>query len=146
MISSKYMLFIILLAAFSPANSEIYKWVGDDGETHYGERKPAADLDVETIKPVDLKTTGQMETWQEREAAFSERREEADKQAKKLEEDNAHTDKVEHACKQATIRAASLEPARINKVDANGQRIRTTEEWRQTQLSEARAAVEKYCS
>ncbi len=144
--SFKFLLLVILTGTFTPAQSEIYKWVDDNGETHYSGRMPDTETNVETIQPTALKSTGERETWQERNEDFAKRNESAAEQAKKDSEEKAHADKVQHACEQAKVRVTSLEPPRINKVDADGTRSRMSEEWRQEQLGAAREAVGKYCT
>ena len=146
MISSKSLLLVIAVVTFSPAQAEIYKWVERSGETHYADGMPRTEAAVETIRPTGVKSSGTRETWQEGKRNFVERKESAAEQAKKASEEQAHADKRQHACEQAKIRLASLEPPRINKIDADGKRTRMSEEWRQEQLGAARKAVGKNCT
>ncbi len=147
MIPSKHLfLLVLVLAAVDFAHAEIYKWVdADDGETNYSERDPGAGVNVETITPYTSGSPAARTTWQAQSEAYAKRRKEAQEQGEKDSEAAAEAARIEHNCEQAKLRVASMERPRINKVDADGTRTRMPEEWRQAQLLEAQAAVEKYC-
>lgn len=139
-------LFLLLFVLLGPsAQAEIYKWVDADGETHYSERKPGVEIEVQTITPYTSATNAERETWQEREEASVEQRKAANEQAEKDSIAAADAAAMQRNCEQARIRVASLERPRVNKVSDDGQRTRMPEEWRQSELAEARAAVKKYC-
>ena len=138
---------LILLSAFvlvEWAHGDIYKWV-DGGETHYSEHKPADGITVETITPWTSAPKAERKTLEARLEASTKRREEKAEQDKKIHETEANAAKIQHGCDQAKVRLKSLERPRINKVNDDGTISRMPEEWRQEQMAEARAAVEKYC-
>ena len=129
----------------STVSAEVYKWVDPKGETHYSERKPVDGTEVETMTPWTGAAPVERQTLKARIAASDKQRAEREKQDKRDRESKADADKIKHNCEQANIRAASLERARVNKVNVDGTLSRMPEEWRQEQMAEARAAVEKYC-
>ena len=135
----------VALLLCSTVSAEVYKWVDPKGETHYSERKPADGTEVETMTPWTDATPAERQTLEARIEASDTQRAEREEQDKIDREAKADADKIKHNCEQANIRAASLERARVNKVNVDGTLSRMPEEWRQEQMAEARAAVEKYC-
>ena len=125
--------------------ADIYKWVDENGDTHYAERKPSTQADVESVTPKASPALAERESWEARNEAFEKQRTEASEAQKKDAEAAADAAATKRNCEQAKIRAAKLEFPRINKVDADGTRTRMPEEWRQTQLNEAKTAIGKYC-
>ncbi len=139
-------LLVLGLGLSGPAAAEIYKWVDPDGETHYTERKPeAAATVVETVTPTNIQPRAERETWQTQNEAFSERRKDARELAEKDSKTADQAAKTKRNCEQANLRVATMERPRVNQVSADGTRARMPDEWRQAQLKEARAAVDKYC-
>ena len=136
---------VITVFLSSTAYAEVYKWVNPDGETNYSERKPGDGTKVETLTPWTGAQNGERQTLEARIEASDKQRADRDKQDKLDSEAKTDADKIKHACKQANLRVASLERPRVNKVNADGTLSRMPEEWRQEQMAEARAAVEKYC-
>lgn len=136
---------MIALLVVTDANAEIYKWTDSNGETHYSERKPDVNATVETVIPRNANASAPRPTVAERDDDWAnEQIAEAELKATAAADAEAAAT-VKQYCEQANVRVASLERPRVNKVDADGKRTRMPEEWRQSQLAEARAAINQYC-
>ena len=134
------------LSASHVVSAEIYHWTDETGESHYSDRNPGAEANVETIEAATGSSSPvEREDYRKLNEDFLERRQAKLEAEEKARETAAETAKSRHACEQAQRRATSLERPRINQIDAEGNRTRMPEEWRQAQLTEARAAVEKLC-
>ncbi|MDA0822193.1 MAG: DUF4124 domain-containing protein [Proteobacteria bacterium] len=133
---------VVGLISAASAQAEIYEWHGADGEVHYSDRKPGADVAAESINPrINHRVATPASVVPAAKEAAVEKISVNDDVAKAAEDAAL----FERNCEQANIRLASLRRPRINKLNADGTRSRMTEEWRQAQLVEANAAIEKYC-
>jgi hypothetical protein len=137
---------VILLLAL-PALAKSYRWVDENGVTHYSQRPPVEAESVE-IKPPPPPATPADEAWKELnkkrlklEDAREDRKLETDKAKKEAEEKKQRAE----ACAAARKRLAIYEgpPTRIKTAD--GEYIRPTEEQREAKRQEARELIEKYC-
>ncbi len=81
----------LLWALVIPATAQVYKWVDDNGVTHYGERPPQGRKSAELTHPPDPQPAPETvapPTWQAKELEFQQRRiaaEQAEAQVKKGE-------------------------------------------------------------
>lgn len=140
-----------VLAAFlaSPLQaSEVYKWVDEDGVTHYGERAPA-DKNYSTVKTYGEVPGGGEEAKQRLE------QQRTDKKASEAKDiDYAQQKKV--ADEQAKVRAENCKGARSNlKTIEENARVRIlgedgefrylSEEERQQQINSAKEMISENC-
>jgi len=140
--------FALLLGIFSagPASAEIYKWVDENGETNFSERKPRTEIPVATVDIENTEATAPRESWQDQNAAFEERTEtEAKTSAEASKVASVAADKQAN-CEQAKRRATTLERPRINEVAADGRRTRIGEDQRQEEIRKAAKAVSEFCN
>jgi len=136
---------MVALLVVTAANAEIYKWTDSNGDIHYSERKPDVKANVKMVIPRNVNASAPRPTVAERDDNWAnEQAAEAEREATAAADAEAAAT-VKQNCEQANKRAASLERPRVNKVDADGTRTRMPEEWRQSQLAEARAAISQYC-
>ena len=147
MVSPKCLIVLAFLCTtISGAEADIYKWVDDAGDTHYSGQEPGSEVEFVSISVNKSPPANTRESVSKRLEASNN----ISKEAQKLADESAlvasDAAKKQHNCEQAKIRTASLERARINKVDANGNRTRMPEEWRQEELAKATSAISTYCS
>lgn len=128
------------------AQAEIYKWVDANGETHFSERKPDTAIAAESVDTRNVTAPKARETWREQDTAFQEQKKAADEAAQEQAKLEVKASQKKANCEQARKRAVSLERPRVNKVEADGTRVRMPEEWRQEQISEAAKKVADFCS
>jgi hypothetical protein len=123
-----------------------YKWVDEDGNVQYTQTPPPAGIEAETIQPppkVDTDAALKQLESQEKQATELQkgRHEEADKRAK-AEEELALQKKN---CELARKRLASYELPRVEYVQADGSRVKATEEERQEQIKKSEDMIKEFC-
>jgi len=139
---------VILLGLLSfNAQGKIYKWVDENGTTHYTQQPPPAGVQSKTITPPPDVDTGaareQMKKQQERAQKYMDDRNKAkQEEAKKQQQAEAQ----KRACEQARTRLQSFQRPRVNFVDKDGTRRRATEEERQAQLKKTQEYIDKNCN
>jgi hypothetical protein len=71
-------LFLLALLASSTSHAQIYKWVDENGRTHYSEKSPAGkgaseELRVRSSSTSALPSVSSSDSWQDKERQFQER-------------------------------------------------------------------------
>ena len=139
-------LFILMACPLQHSLATAYKWVDEDGNTHYTQTPPPGDTPGEAInRPPRVDTEaaqGKIKALTERaDKLQAERVEKAEQRQKKLAQE------AERAtlCQQARASQASYERPRVNEVMADGSRRAMGEEERQAGLARAKTLVSKFC-
>ncbi|MBT8447243.1 MAG: DUF4124 domain-containing protein [Gammaproteobacteria bacterium] len=142
----RYLVPAVLLAATASASAaDVYKWVDENGKTHYGDRPRGNDARQVAIKKaptVDAdvllrqRRAGKLleEIEQEREQERAERQE-----AERLAQQR------EARCIAARSNASNYSAARVFTLDAQGNRHYLDDSERAAGLKEARAEIRKWC-
>ncbi len=136
---------LLFFSSVSPA--EIYKWVDEKGDTHYSQKPPNSDVNVETVKPpppVDTEAAkknlnAQQEAADElRTGRLTAKEEKAKAKAEKA--------KIQQQCQRLheRLKALTYRP-RANKEDESGNVVRMSEEDRQKDLDETKAEISEKC-
>jgi hypothetical protein len=151
LIASTTLLIGIVLAAGSPAASEIYKWTDADGTVHYGDRPTGADFEERlniSSEPTDPQRV--QEIVQARAEARSERQEaEAAMAANQPSPEELRAEAEERAekCTQYKDRLQKFVTSRrLYKHDENGERVYLDEEETLAARARVQEKVEEYCS
>ena len=139
-------LFILSAFPLQPAFATAYKWVDEDGNTHYTQTPPPGGLPSEALGPppkVDTEAAQRkMKSQSERaDKLQADRAEKAEKMQKQL----ARKAEQETLCRQARASQASFERPRVNEVREDGSRRVMGEEERQAKLKQAKTQVSKFC-
>ena len=125
----------------------MYKWVDEDGKTHYSQSPPHGDIKGETIKPPPrINPEHAQEQWEERKKlldGYQKNRDES-KEARLKEEQEKEQRKAN--CAQARAHAASMERPRVNAIAEDGTRTVMDEDQRLADLKKAREQVKEYCN
>ena len=139
-------LFILAACPLQHSLATAYKWVDEDGNTHYTQTPPPGDTPGEAInRPPRVDTEaaqGEIKALTERaDKLQAERVEKAEQRRQQLAQE------AERAtlCQQARASQASYERPRVNEVMADGSRRVMGEEERQAGLARARTLVSKFC-
>ena len=139
-------LFILTACPLQHSLATAYKWVDEDGNTHYTQTPPPGDTRGEVInrpRKVDTEAArGEIKVLTERaDKLQAARAEKAEQRQKKLAQE------AERAtlCQQARASQASYERPRVNEVMADGSRRVIGEEERQAGLARARTSVSRFC-
>jgi Domain of unknown function (DUF4124) len=131
----------------SSINAEMYKWVDEDGNTHYSQSAPVDNTSVEIIKPpgnVDTKSAAKTVDNQKKSAdKIRNDRIAAKEKAQKTKE--AESLKKEN-CQKAKARLASYQRPRVQKQNEDGSRSFVAEEDRQAEIKKSQAYVDEACN
>lgn len=139
-----FMLSIFTTATFA----DIYKWVDDNGQTHYSQQAPRdiASTVIKTPPPpaIDPNTAQQQidELIMQQEAEDQTRLEQQDQQ--KIEAENLANQQKNCTIAQQRLQQYQNNPGR-RLIDADGNVTRLAEEERQQKIQEAQENVTKYC-
>ena len=139
-------LFILTACPLQHSLATAYKWVDEDGNTHYTQTPPPGDTPGEAIsRPPRVNTEaarGKIKALTERaDKLQAERVEKAEQRQKKLAQEAERVT----LCQQARASRASYERPRVNEVMADGSRRVMGEEERQAGLARAKTLVSKFC-
>ena len=151
-------LLALLAAAAAPAQEEIYKWVDENGVTHFGERPPAGAearrVDVQPVpavtppppapEPPATPESQDAAPGGEPELSYAEQRrqERAEARAEALREQQVR----EENCKRMRAQVAALEPnPRVIVNDEDGNPRRLSDEERLSALEEAKKYIAENC-
>ena len=138
--------FLLMLLLAGNVSAAMYKWVDEDGNTHYTQSPPPGDIQAETIAPPPRVNTKQaVEQLNEQEEKASELRKQrldaAEEQRKKDEE----LARKQANCELARQRLESYTEPRVKFVQADGTRVRATEEERLEQIKTSQDMIDEFC-
>lgn len=140
-------LFILTACPLQHGHATAYKWVDEDGNTHYTQTPPPGDTPSKAINrpppKVDTEAArSKIKSLTERaDKLQAERIEKAEKRRQQL----AQEAERKTLCQQARTSQASYERPRVNEVMADGSRRIMGEEERQAGLARAKNLVSKFC-
>lgn len=139
-------LFILTACPLQHSLATAYKWVDEDGNTHYTQTPPPGDTPGEAInRPPRVDTEaaqGEIKALTERaDKLQAARTEKAEQRQRKL----AQEAERQARCQQARASQASYERPRVNEVMADGSRRVMGEEERQAGLARAKDSVSQFC-
>ena len=138
----KALLALALALAMPAASAQIYKWVDERGQVHYGE-KPPAGAKPSTVKPPSAQPNAPArgEDLQSKEVEFRQRQidrqVDEEKQAREAANRNA-------LCNNAKERLAFAEQVNLYRRE-KGEKVFLTDAERQAEIASRRAAVAQNC-
>jgi hypothetical protein len=126
------------------AVAEVYKWVDEQGQVHYGDRPEAQDAEKMTIRTNE--TTKPREIKSDDKDAAEQAEDEAKQAEKPPVEKYVPAYEKQRMCREAKTDLASISSrGRMRERDAQGNYRYLTEEERQQRISAARKKQAKYC-
>ena len=139
-----YGISLVLLPAAGHAG--MYKWVDEEGNTHYTQSPPPDGQDFETKQPPPpVNTEEAIDSFEQKQKEGKEARE----AQQKSEQEQAQTeqDKAAHEkkCDNIRLRLQSLQRPRITTVDESGNRVRMSEEERIKGIKDAEKTLSEHC-
>lgn len=141
------LLTVALLLSFS-VNAQIYKWVDDNGQTHYSQEPPASgeaqQMDVPPPPPIDPdEAQKEVDDLIEQQQAAEKAQQEAEKEAQQEAEQEAIK---QENCRIAreNLRQYQNNPGR-RVMDEDGNVTRLREEDRQQKMLEFQEQIDLYC-
>lgn len=139
--------FCLLWALLAPAYAQVYKWVDENGTTHYGERPPqgkqAQKVEQPPTSPGPAPGTAAQPDWKEKDLEFRSRRIQAEHaEAAKIQQDAANR----RACNQARDSLAQMKSARrVYQLNDNGERVYESDAERQASAARLEGLVAQHC-
>ncbi|MFT5425501.1 MAG: hypothetical protein ACI9ZT_000432 [Gammaproteobacteria bacterium] len=129
------------------ANAALYKWIDDEGNTTYSEKRPP-DVEVEEISPppkppTDAGEVENLDSVLKKASENDERRKEKAEDAR-IEEENKKINKKN--CEIAKNNLASYVRPQVRVEQEDGTRAIATEEYRQEQIAKSNEMVKEYCN
>lgn len=137
----------LLVMGFQPfAAAAMYKWVDEEGNTHYTESPPPPGITGKEMKPPPrVNSEPALKSLEEKQESLNkmdEARTKKQEDVQKAEKDKAMD---QHLCDQARARLASYQRPRVTITDKDGTRRRAGEDERQAELAKSAELVKKYC-
>ncbi len=139
----------VLALILSPAwvAAAMYKWVDENGHTHYTQEPPPAGVKGSEIRPqsgpADVESS--QETAKKLQEEVDRRREAREKDAKTEGEAAAQQSEKSKRCDAAKQRFEKAQRPRTNFVEADGSQRRATEEERLEQIKQSEKQVKDFC-
>jgi hypothetical protein len=139
--------YLLLFLLAGNASAAMYKWVDEEGNTHYTQSPPPGDVQAETIAPPPRVNTRnaveQLKEQQEKADELRNQRLEVAEEQRKNEEELA---RKKANCELARKRLASYEEPRVKFVQEDGSRVRATEEERLEQIKISQEMIDEFCN
>ena len=125
----------------------MYKWVDEEGNTHYSEKPPVGDVEVQTVKPPPkVDTESANKALEGKQNKLKEIDNDRAKQAEAVAAENERMGIDKKNCETARKNLASVNAnPRVYGTDADGTRYKLGEDARQAKIAAANEAVAKYC-
>lgn len=125
----------------------MYKWVDENGQTHYTQERPPPGIKGTTVEPAPeppsaATSRDEAQKLQER---LEERLDTRAEGRKKAADDAAHAAEKASRCEAARQRLEKAQRPRTNFVEADGTQRRATDEEREEQVGQAEKQVKEFC-
>lgn len=137
----KTLLALSLALAVPVASAQIYKWVDEKGQVHYGEKPPAGAKPSTVKPPPQSNAPAKGEDIQAKEIEFRQRRVERQIDAEKQAREAAHRKAL---CENAKERLVFAEQVNLYRRE-KGEKVFLSETERQAEIANRRAAVTQHC-
>jgi Domain of unknown function (DUF4124) len=135
--------FIISLST----TAEMYKWVDENGNTHYSQSPPNIDVDVEKIKPpAKIDTESAIKSLDKQKNAADKLRDDRISAKEEKQKTEEETTRKKEECQQARARLASYQRPRVNILNEDGSQRTILEEERQAEIRKSQDYVDKACN
>ena len=147
---SKYLRQISCFALLSMLSAtvfaEMYKWVDENGEVHYSDKQPAAEVETETIKPPPEADVEQARKELEaRQSRYKTEESEKPAEEEKVSEEELAVKK--RNCELGRDKLQRLvDNPRVYSTAEDGSRTRLGEDERQARIKEAREMIKTNCN
>jgi hypothetical protein len=138
---------LALWALLIPASAQVYKWVDENGRTHYGERPPqnakAREVEQRLASPGPAAGTANPSNWKEKDLEFRGRRIQAEQAETKQKQQEAAEIQ---ACNQARDSLSRMKSARrMYRLDEKGGRVYRDNEESQATIAQMEQRIGQYC-
>jgi len=141
---------ILLVVVFgcSTTFATMYKWVDDEGMTHYTQTPPPDGIEAETLKPPPaIDSSEAIKDIKEKQKLLEMEREKRRKRIKEKQREAKEEARREKNCQLARARLKSLtDRPRVLVKQPDGTMVRATEEQRQKEIAESKEVIKEFCN
>lgn len=125
----------------------MYKWVDEEGNTHYSEKPPAGDVEVKTIKPPPkVDSDSAVKAVEERKEEEVKQKEAESKTAEEQAKKQQDAALMKQNCETARKNLESITAnPRVYSTDEQGNRVRLGEDQRQAKIEAAKKDIAEFC-
>jgi hypothetical protein len=128
----------------TPVSAEIYKWVDEDGQVHYGDQPVGSDAEKVNIRTNET-TKPRLVNKTEVKEANAEAKEKGQASEEKQKETISKKEKKKY-CNEATSDLAAINSrGRMREINAKGEYIYLTEAQRQQRIAAAKKKQIEFC-
>lgn len=144
----KINIFFIMLFLSSATSAEMYKWIDENGNTHYSQSPPVSDVEVETIAPPkSVDTDSAQKNLQGNLEKANTLRDERLLAQEEKEKEKLEKEQQKEQCQQLKQKLNTLQArARANKKDDDGNIVKMTEEERQGIINDTKQRIDDKCN
>ena len=126
--------------------ARMYKWVDENGRTHYTQSPPPGDIEAKEIKGISKVDTESAQIQLEKQKEKADKlQDERHKRAEKEKKEEEKVAQLKARCEQAKLSQASFERPRVNMVNEDGSRSIMEEKQRLEGLEKAKKEVKEAC-
>jgi len=138
---------LMLSSASGFVFAETYKWTDDDGNVHYSQQPPPADIEAQTIDTPNAGSEAGKSEVQRRLEKFQQREEKREKAEQERQRQQKKAEIYRKNCQTARERLAKLQRGRqVRSFDEDGNMRRLSVEEHQQRIDNVKKDVEKYCN
>ena len=139
--------FVLLLGISQLAYGAMYKWVDEEGITHYTQQPPPDGIEAENIKPppvVDTDTAS--ENLEKQQNQVEKLRKGREKSAEQRHDKEQEAKIKAENCSRARSRLQQASRPRVAFTNPDGSVRRASEDERQKTINEANKQIEEFCN
>lgn len=137
---------LMLVAAVAPAQADVYRWVDEKGNVHFGDQ-PTEDTAPEEVKvPKYTPDAHTLERMENQKRYMDARETDREKAAEQKKKDEARAKEYADACEKSRQRLSVLESGTRLYIEKDGERHYLTDEERVAETKETEAKVKEYCA
>ncbi len=128
---------ILIASSVSAYSAKFYKWVDENGNTHYSDRAPAQDTEVETVHITTSKPS----------SAKSVPIDASEDTQPDTQTTEQNSKEMQAYCEKLSENISTLEESSIvQSIDSEGNRQQLSKEEQDKQLSQKKAQYDKNCA
>jgi len=144
---SKFLIIIFFLFCLSNANSEVYKWIDENGKVVYGDKPTSSDAEQIKIKKTPVQDPLVQERYEKQNKLLDIMKQERDEKNALKKEEKQKKDEQKKMCANARQELKKIKEARYlyeDSDDPNNPRIWTDKERKATEI-EFENYIKKNC-
>ena len=127
--------------------AELYKWVDENGDVHYTQTKPNANISVESIKPPpSVDTENAASQFDDRQKLLDSYATQRDEDKKRREHELKEKQKAKQNCQNSRDILTKLQTIRKVNIGDDGTDDLATEKTKQEKMKQVKENIKKWCN